>query len=954
MSTPTSTVRTLNPLARLAQQGQSIWLDYIKKSLMDSGELAKLLAQDDLRGMTSNPAIFEKAIAGSADYAAALKAAGARCATDTKGVYEEIAIADIQRAADVLRPVYEKTQALDGYVSLEVSPLLARDTAATLAEARRLWKSVARPNLMIKVPGTSEGVPAIRALIAEGISVNVTLLFSNAAYERVALAYIEGLEERAKAGRDLAKVASVASFFVSRIDSAIDAQLDALAKNATGDAKARIDALRGRAAIANAKLAYQLYKRICGDARWRALAAKGAQPQRLLWASTGTKDARYRDVVYVEELVGAETVNTIPPATYDAFRDHGNVAATLEQGLDRAKMDLSTLAGLGISLDAVTDKLLADGIKLFEDAFHKLLGAVAAKADVDTRIAAKLPPELGKAVDAALADWRGDAKSPAKVQRLFARDAAMWTGGDEARWLGWLDVVERQSADPARFAELAKWVRDAGVAHVVLLGMGGSSLAPEVFRKVFGRQSGAPEFLVLDSTDPAQIAAIDAQIDPARTLFVVASKSGSTLEPNVFKAYFFERAKAALGANAGSRFLAITDPGSSMEQVAKADRFARIEHGESSIGGRYSALSNFGLVPAALQGIDVAKILVRAREMASLCAPSAPAERNPGLQLGLVLGCAAARGRDKLTLLASPALRPFGAWVEQLVAESTGKHGKAIVPVDLEAAAAPAKYGNDRLFAAVLLDGDADPALDATLAALEAAGQPVVRVRLRDRYDLGAEMYRWEIATAVAGAVLGIHPFDQPDVEASKVETRKLTSAYEKSGSLPAEAPVFADGAIRVFASDANARALGGAKSLAAALKAHFARIGAGDYFGVLAYVQMNAQHEAVLAKLRHLVRDKKRVATCVGFGPRFLHSTGQAYKGGPASGVFLQITCDDARDLPIPGAKYTFGVVKAAQARGDLAVLEERGRRALRVHIGADVQAGLAQLLAAAEEALR
>ncbi|TAJ11158.1 MAG: bifunctional transaldolase/phosoglucose isomerase, partial [Planctomycetota bacterium] len=537
MTTPTSTTAKLNPLARLAQQGQSIWLDYIKKSLMDSGELAKLLAQDDLRGMTSNPAIFEKAIAGSDDYAPALKAAGARCATDTKGVYEEIAIADIQRAADVLRPVYDRTKALDGYVSLEVSPLLARDTAATLAEARRLWKSVARPNLMIKVPGTSEGVPAIRALIADGINVNVTLLFSNTAYERVAIAYIEGLEERAKAGKELAKVASVASFFVSRIDSAIDAQLDALAKNASstensGEAKAHIEGLRGRAAIANAKLAYQLYKRICGDARWKALASKGAQPQRLLWASTGTKDARYRDVVYVEELVGAETVNTIPPATYDAFRDHGNVAATLEQGLDRAKMDLSTLAGLGISLDAVTDKLLADGIKLFEDAFHKLLGAVAAKGEVDARIAAKLPAELAQAVDAALADW----KAGAKVQRLFARDAGLWTGGDEARWLGWLDIVERQSADAARYAELAQWVRAAGVAHVVLLGMGGSSLAPEVFRKVFGRLSGAPEFLVLDSTDPAQVAALDAELDPARTLFVVASKSGSTLEPNVFKA----------------------------------------------------------------------------------------------------------------------------------------------------------------------------------------------------------------------------------------------------------------------------------------------------------------------------------------------------------------------------------------------------------------------------------
>jgi len=951
MPTPTPTVSNLNPLARLAAQGQSIWLDYIKKSLMDSGELAKLLEQDGLRGMTSNPAIFEKAIAGSSDYAKLIEAADARCATDTKGVYEELAIADIQRAADILRPVYERTKALDGYVSLEVSPLLARDTRGTLAEARRLWKTVARPNLMIKVPGTPEGLPAIRALIADGINVNVTLLFSNVAYERVATAYIEGLEDRFRSGQDLSRIASVASFFVSRIDSAIDAQLDALAKNASGDAKTRIEALRGRAAIANAKLAYQLYKRICADPRWKALETCGAQPQRLLWASTGTKDARYRDVLYVEELIGPETVNTIPPATYDAFRDHGAVAPTLEQGLERARTDLSNLAGLGISLDAVTDKLLADGITMFEDAFHKLLGAVAAKAEVDTRLTAKLPRELAATVDAAQADW----KAGAKVQRLFARDAKLWTGGDEARWLGWLDIVERQWAECARFEALAKDAREANFAHVVLLGMGGSSLAPEVFRRVFGRQSGAPEFLVLDSTDPAQVAAIEQQVDLARTLFVVASKSGSTLEPNVFKAYFYERVKAKVGAAlVGSRFLAITDPGSTMEQVAKTGQFWRICHGDATIGGRYSALSDFGLVPAALQGLDVAKLLGRAREMVSLCSPSSPAERNPGLRLGLVLGCAAQRGRDKLTLFSSPALRPFGAWLEQLIAESTGKLGKAVVPVDLETPAEPASYGQDRVFAALLLDGDADAALEQKLAALEAAGAPVLRLRLRDRYDLGAEMFRWEIATAVAGAVLGIHPFDQPDVEASKIETRKLTQAYEQSGSLPAEAPLFSDGDVRVYASSDNAAALGGAKTLAAALKAHFARIGSGDYFGLLAYVQMNDAHAASLQELRHLVRDKRRVATCLGFGPRFLHSTGQAYKGGPASGVFLQITCDDARDLAIPAAKYTFGVVKAAQARGDLAVLEGRGRRALRIHLGPDVKAGLAKLGAAAREALR
>jgi glucose-6-phosphate isomerase len=544
------------------------------------------------------------------------------------------------------------------------------------------------------------------------------------------------------------------------------------------------------------------------------------------------------------------------------------------------------------------------------------------------------------------------------MKRLWARDAALWTGSDEADWLGWLDIVEEQSAHLAELRGLAKEVWSAGFKDALLLGMGGSSLCPEVLRMTFGKISGYPDLHVLDSTDPAQVKAFENKIDIARTLFIVSSKSGSTLEPNIFKQYFFELTKKAVGADkAGSHFMAITDPGSKMQKVAEADRFRHVFFGRPSIGGRYSALSNFGMVPAAVIGIDTKKFLDRAQEMVEACGPSATVEQNPGAVLGIILGTAATAGHDKVTIVTSPDISDLGAWLEQLLAESTGKVGKGIIPVDREALAAPEVYGNDRVFAYIHTEHATDAGSEAKLAAIEKAGHPLVRISMADIYDLGAEFFRWEIATAVAGSIIGIDAFNQPDVEASKIVTKDLTSQYEKSGSLPAEKPVVEDNGIKLFTDEKNAadlaRAAGGEKSLAAYLKAHLGRIGAGDYFALLGYIQMNAGHEKTLQAIRHAVRDRKHVATCLGFGPRFLHSTGQAYKGGPNSGVFLQVTCDDAVELPVPEQKYTFGVVKAAQARGDFEVLAQRGRRALRVHLGSNVDSGLRMLAAAVQKAI-
>jgi transaldolase / glucose-6-phosphate isomerase len=565
-----------------------------------------------------------------------------------------------------------------------------------------------------------------------------------------------------------------------------------------------------------------------------------------------------------------------------------------------------------------------------------------------------LPESLAVTVKATTAEWQ----SGGKMQRLWQRDATLWTGTDEANWLGWLDIVDEQIAQHDQLAKLAKEIQTRGFEHILLLGMGGSSLCPEVLRMTFGRIPHFPTLHVLDSTDPAQVKAFEHQIDIAKTLFIVSSKSGSTLEPNIFKQYFFERAKQIVGADkVGSHFIAITDPGSKMQQVAEGDHFLHVFFGRPSIGGRYSALSNFGMVPAAVMGLDTKKFLARAAEMVSACGANVQVNENSGALLGIILGAAANAGRDKVTILASPGISDLGAWLEQLLAESTGKVGKGIIPVGHENLTTPEVYGNDRVFVYVRLETGPDSDQDAKIAAIEKAGHPVVRISMADIYDLGAEFFRWEIATAVAGSIIGINAFNQPDVEASKIATRDLTSAYEKTGSLPAEKPVVEDNGIKLFTDEVNAKELakaaGGDQSLAGYLKAHLARIKAGDYFAVLGYVQMNAEHEQNLQALRHLVRDKKGVATCLGFGPRFLHSTGQAYKGGPNSGVFLQITCDDSVELPVPGQKYTFGIVKAAQARGDFQVLADRGRRALRVHLGSNLKAGLATLQAAVQKAI-
>ena len=947
----------MNPVKALEHHGQSVWLDFLARGFVAKGELKKLIDTDGVKGVTSNPSIFEKAIGSSDEYDGAIGLALKSGDRPIADLFEHLAVEDIQHAADVLRPVYDHLEGADGFVSLEVSPYLAIDTKGTIAEAERLWKDVKRKNLMVKVPATPEGLPAIQHLIGEGISINITLLFSQDVYLQVAEAYLSGLEKFVAKGGDPSHVASVASFFVSRIDTMVDKQLDErIAKANDPSEKERLAALKGKVAIANAKLAYQEYKRLFSGPRWEKLKAKGAKPQRLLWASTGTKNKDYSDVLYVEELIGPNTINTVPPATLDAFRDHGKPRDSLEENIEDARGVLEEFARSGISLDAITAELVKDGVKLFADAADKLYGAVAHKratvlgGGID-RQALKLGNHIGKAVESATEEWRASAK----IRRLWRHDKSVWTGTDEDKWLGWLDGPAR--ADIADYEDFAQRVKRQNFTDVVVLGMGGSSLGPEVLAETFAKKSGFPKLHVLDSTDPAQVRSMESAVDIARTLFIVSSKSGGTTEPNAMKDYFFDRVATAIGADkAGHRFIAVTDPGSSLEKVATKQGFARIFHGEPSVGGRYSVLSPFGLVPAAAAGIDVRALIKHTLAMVRSCGADVPPHENPGVQLGLAMGLAGLEGRDKVTISASKKIADFGAWAEQLIAESTGKEGKGLIPIDGEPLADPACYGNDRFFVDIRTESENDRVHDEKLDALERAGHPVVRIVMRSIDHLGQEFFRFEMATAVAGSILGINPFNQPDVEDAKVKTRELTAAFEKTGALPAEKPVMASREADLYTDDHNAadlRKAGADGDLRSWMRAHLGRSGADDYVALLAYIARDDAHIGALQDMRLKVRDRRHVATCAEFGPRFLHSTGQAYKGGPDSGLFLQITADDAKDLAVPGQKASFGVIKAAQARGDFDVLTERGRRALRVHLKGDLASGLKMLGEAITEAL-
>jgi len=942
--------------------GQSVWYDNIRRGLITSGELQKLIDDDAVVGVTSNPTIFEKAIAGSSDYDDALRTLVSQGMRDPRVIFESLAVEDIQHAADILRPIYDRTNGQDGYISLEVAPDRANDTQGTIADARRLFAAVDRPNVMIKIPATAEGMPAIEEMIYEGVNINVTLIFSLAVYQQVTEAYIRGLERRVSEGKSIDHIASVASFFVSRVDTLVDKQLDAKIAAATDAAEQeKLRGLQGKAAIANAQLAYELYERIFHGERFDVARQASGQPQRCLWASTSTKNPTYRDVIYVEELIGPETVNTMPPQTIVAFQDHGVAERTLGD-YEQARETMDQLASVGIDMDQVTKQLEIEGVKSFADSFTSLLDSTAQKTS-------KLATEMSAADDAddalighaslgtlAVEDMLSRAESERFAQRVWQKDPAFWKPNPSEQQeitdrLGWLTVTDIVRDALPRLEELRDRLKADGVSDVVLLGMGGSSLAPEVLRETFGVGAGLPNLHVLDSTDPATISAVERAIDLQHTVFIVASKSGGTLETLSQYKYFYAKIMALAdgdAAKAGWHFIAITDSGTKLDTLAQERKFRTIFRNPPDIGGRYSALSFFGMVPAAIIGIDVRKLLDRADEMRAACAAETPAERNPGVWLGTILGVGAREGRDKVTIVVSPPIATFGYWLEQLLAESTGKEGKGILPVEGEALGAPSVYGADRIFAYLRTDDAFDPAQDSAIEQLEAAGQPVVRLRLRDVWDMAAEFFRWEFGTAVAGALMGINAFDQPNVQESKDNTDGILARYGQTHQLnqPPATLQTQSGHVSLVAPGAlDTRMREAAASLQAAFELYVSESHPGDYFALLAYIQRTPETDAALQRIRLRLRDTRHTATTLGYGPRFQHSTGQLHKGGANTGLFLQFVADVHNDLNIPEAPYTFGTLKAAQALGDLQSLQTHGRRVIRIDLHGDIAAGLAEV---------
>ena len=943
-----------NQLQQLLEAGQSVWLDNLRRGMFASGELKRLIDQG-LRGMTSNPTIFEKAIGTGDDYDEQLRTLIGE-ETSADALFWDLAVADIRQACDAFRGVYDSSGGNDGFVSLEVSPLLAHDTQGTIANAKQLWQRVDRANLMVKIPGTNEGVAAIEECIYSGLNINVTLIFSVEMYEKTATAYIEGLKRRLLEGKPIDRIRSVNSVFVSRIDSAIDRLLQA--KIAKGETK--LQSLMGKTGVANLKLTYQKFKELVEGEGFAGVLQAGGAVQRPLWASTSVKNPAYPDLMYVETVVGKHTVNTMPPNTLDALLDHGKVTPdTVESGLDEARATIRALQDAKISLFDVTHELQVEGVSLFSDSFAALMGAIVYKqkqlAGGKERVA----------ISSAPSDALDKLASIDFLKKLWAKDPSPWTNDPEAadiikHALGWLDIPQHLMEHVPDLEAFAKEIaRDFD--HVVVLGMGGSSLAPDIMGETFGHLADGPiedtpwpQLHVLDSTDPTQIAELDEKLVLDRTLFIVASKSGSTTEPNAFFAYYYDKVAKRVGTdNAGKQFIAVTDPGTHMVEVAKGHNFRRIFENDPNIGGRYSALSFFGMVPAALAGYDVRLILDRALGAMHANDKTVDPHIATGVRFGAAIGGLAVAGRDKLTIVTHPDVAAFGAWAEQLIAESTGKHGKGIVPIEGEALGAPGDYGNDRVFVYVGANlPDPAPGVSQTIQTLEDAGHPVIRLAMNDDYDLGEQFYLWEIATAAAGSVLGINAFDQPNVQESKDNTKALLAQFVAKGSIDEPAADVETGAfdITYLSGSKNAN---GARDAVSALAVVLKQLVPGDYVAICAYSARNPAHVETLDQLRLMIRNASDVATTVGFGPRFLHSTGQLHKGGPNSAVMLQIVGDEPSDPPIPGMNVGFRTLLAAQALGDWQSLDSRKRRGLRVHLKGDIDGALRALVAAVDDAL-
>lgn len=916
----------MNNSKALKQAGQSIWYDNIERTLLQNGEIAKMITEGKIYGITSNPSIFEASLSKSAAYNDVLQSmawSGMNC----DQIYFELIKEDIQTAADLFKPVYEESEGLDGLVSVEIDPFLAHNATKSIEEGKALWAQINRKNLMIKVPATSEGYEVIKELIAEGINVNATLIFSVEQYKKVIEAYMNGLEKRLKNHQSIDSISSVASFFVSRIDTSVDKLLDALitADSANFDQANR---LKGKIAIATAKAAYQQFLEIFGSERFEELKSNGARIQRLLWASTGTKNKTYSDTLYVDDLVAENTVNTVPPHTLSALLDHGKSELSIQNGLDEAQNQLKALGELGIDLVEVTEKLEEEGVEKFQNAHSSLLDLVETKRKLFAQ-------ELDGLTDSVQSALR-DSASEVSVGQLYAHDPTFWTNNERGfeeirKRLGWLGLPSQQMELIGELEAFRAELLQEGFTDAFVLGMGGSSLAPEVISQSIAptvQEGQGLRLQIIDTTNPEEIANRVENVDLRKTLFIVSSKSGGTSETISAYKYFWQQLTNQGVEKVGQHFVAVTDPDSPLQFLAEAKGFRRVFNARPDVGGRYSVFTKFGLVPAAVMGVDLAKFLNVAKESEKQSRENVPYPANPNLLLGLILGEAAKAGKDKLSFIAEKYAAYLVPWLEQLIAESSGKEGKGILPIEGEPLLDTLDYPDDRIFVYFSVNGVKAPIIKTLLE----KGHPVIKIEVTDPYQIAKEFYRWEYATAVACASLDVNAFDQPNVQLSKTITKDRITEYQEKGSLDDGTAIWENEEALVYGDAVDG--LTDAKSLLDVIKAYGKTVAEKGYIALNAFVPRLEENETYLQNLRKLLLNEFNKATTLGFGPRFLHSTGQLHKGGPEGGLFITFTKDNKFDFDIPGEGMSFGTLQRAQALGDIEALKQKGKRVIRIHL--------------------
>ena len=904
-----------NNSMRLYESGQSVWLDNIQRGSIKNGKLAKDIERGLIRGITSSPSIFRKAITDSKDYENALTPM-ALANIDAEDIFTQLMVEDIRNAADQFRNLYIHSMGNDGFVSLEISPLYAHDPERTLSQAKSIWKAVNRPNLMIKIPAAKEIIPVITELTALGINLNLTLLFSPVRYEEAAAAYIAGLRQRLEKGEAIDKIRSVASVFISRVDSKVDSMLAEKGISSRN--------LQGKTAIRNAQRIYNRSLKIFDDENFGEIRNRGGKAQRVLWASTSTKNPLFKPTYYVDSLIGENTVISVPPSTLDALLKSCETKPSLPVSEEEIETFFSALQNAGVDIDEVYNQLETEGIAAFVKDYNDTLFSIRSRCE---EIRGNMA-QLQNSIEESYQNFDRDSV----MRRIFSKDPTVWTYNTQSypeirSRLGWLDTYKNTEAAIPEYVSLRNEIKKEGISKILLIATGGCALAPEVIANVFDGETDI-KLNVIDSTDPLEVAEAQKKHDPRTTLFIVAGKSGISVEVRALMSYFYTKAEEILKDKAGSHFIAITDSGSGLEKTAAELGFRQVFHSDISSGGRFSALTAFGILPSILLGLDHQKISPKVSEMMKYCSPSLPVHRNEGAALGTFVGTAALLGKNKLTIITDPEFRFFSPWLEQLIAESTGKEEKGIVPVILEPAPEKLDYANDRAFVYI----NRDNSCSEQIQKIRKQGHPVFEIDVDNNYDLFGEFYRWEIAVSVACSILYVNPFDQPDVINGKNCTAAQINEYHQNGTLHEPEPIWKDEQVEIWSTD-DLGDLSNCTGYNEIITRFIANAQSGkDYIAVNAYLPQNAETGIWLQQLRSTILKCTNCATLIGFGPRFLHSTDQLYKGGIENGYFIQIVADHRDDIGIPNENMGFKILERAQSLGDIESLASYGRHVIRI----------------------